>query len=128
MHTIHANEYDTLKKEYQEKLERNYDLIECLIKSNNDQEKELAHMFFSASDYYELLVANTYIDLVVDFLRLNKAVYNKEVKLVPLEENLFFKTFVELMRVGLNDNIDNVDINSIFSKVNHESDVISNKF
>lgn len=118
----------TLKKDYKNKLLSNYKLIFSLLKSSKKQERELALIMIRTNDYKLMAYYNIYIDILVDYFKLKNASENHEVKIVPLDENLYVKALIELVKIGLNDgNLEKPDINELLLKVNPNTESIRSK-
>lgn len=118
----------TLKRDYKNKLLSNYKLIFSLLKSSNKQERELALIMIRTNDYKLMAYYNIYIDILVDYFKLKEVVENHEVKIVPLDENLYVKALIELVKKGLNDgNLEKTDINELLLKVNSNTESIRSK-
>lgn len=118
----------TIKRDYRIKLLSNCKLIFSLLMSANKQERELAFIMISANDYLLMAYYNVYIDILVDYFKLKEAVENHEVKIVPLDENLYVKALIELVKIGLNDgNLEKTDIDELLLKVNPNTESIRSK-
>lgn len=118
----------TLKRDYRIKLLSNCKLIFSLLMSANKQERELAFIMISANDYLLMAYYNVYIDILVDYFKLKEAVENHEVKIVPLDENLYVKALIELVKKGLNEgNLEKTDIDELLLKVNPNTESIRSK-
>lgn len=118
----------TLKRDYRIKLLSNCKIIFSLLMSANKQEREQAFIMISANDYLLMAYYNVYIDMLVDYFKLKEVVENHEVKIVPLDENLYVKALIELVKKGLNErNLEKTDIDELLLTVNPNTEIIRSK-